>query len=142
MDKSKDIQDEKENTDATATPLDTILDELPEDARPEVKSIMLSLFRAGGVVSPQIELSQKLTPENIDHFIDADDRESERQYKSALQTKIVRLIALMILAGFLLVVIVLLRNQPDILDNVLCTAGGLIAGIIGGYGYGKNKRDD
>ena len=43
---------------------------------------------------------------------------------------------------FIVVLVFLLSDKPDVLEKVLYTLGGLIVGAFGGYGFGKTKKDD
>lgn len=43
---------------------------------------------------------------------------------------------------FIVILVNLLIDKPDILEKVLYTMGGLIVGAFGGYGFGKTKKDD
>ena len=43
---------------------------------------------------------------------------------------------------FLVVVIVLLKDKPNIMEKMIYAAGGLIAGAVGGFGYGYKKGHD
>ena len=42
---------------------------------------------------------------------------------------------------FVIALVILLKDNPDVLEKVIYAGGGLIAGAFGGYGYGKNKRE-
>ena len=42
---------------------------------------------------------------------------------------------------FLIVIIVLLKDNLYIMEKVIYAVGGVIAGAFGGYGFGKNKND-
>jgi hypothetical protein len=43
---------------------------------------------------------------------------------------------------FIVVMVVLLKNQPDMLEKILYTLGGITAGAFGGYGFGKHQSND
>ena len=38
--------------------------------------------------------------------------------------------------------IVLLKDNPDVMEKIIYTVGGVIVGAFGGYGFGKNRNDD
>lgn len=44
--------------------------------------------------------------------------------------------------AFIVVIILLLKDIPDIMEKIIYTIGGLAAGAIGGYGFGKFKNDE
>lgn len=43
---------------------------------------------------------------------------------------------------FIIVIIIFLKDTPDVMEKIIYTAGGLIAGALGGYGFGKTKKDE
>ena len=56
-------------------------------------------------------------------------------------TKMISLIVFILTLFFIGVLIVLLKEKPDILEKILTilVSGGL--GAFGGYGFGKNSKD-
>ncbi len=38
--------------------------------------------------------------------------------------------------------IILLKDNPDIMEKIIYTVGGVVIGAFGGYGFGKNKGDE
>lgn len=42
---------------------------------------------------------------------------------------------------FFIIIIVLLKDSPDVMEKVLYAVGGVIAGAFGGYGLGQRKRE-
>lgn len=43
---------------------------------------------------------------------------------------------------FFTAIIVLLKDNPDVLEKIIYSVGGVIVGAFGGYGFGRQKRDD
>lgn len=43
---------------------------------------------------------------------------------------------------FFIVVILILKDIPDVMEKIIYGLIGLVAGAFGGYGIGKNKRED
>lgn len=68
-----------------------------------------------------------MTSQNIDKFLDG-----QQDFLGAM--------ALLFMV-FIVVLIVLLKDKPEILEKVLYSMGGLIVGAFGGYGFGKSKKD-
>ena len=52
------------------------------------------------------------------------------------------MVILLIVVAFIIILISMLKDKPDIMEKVLYASGGLIAGALGGYGFGKSKRDE
>lgn len=44
--------------------------------------------------------------------------------------------------AFIIIIIVLLKDNPEIMEKIIYTVGGVVIGAFGGYGYGKNKSED
>lgn len=34
------------------------------------------------------------------------------------------------------------RDKPDVIEKIIFTAGGAFIGFLGGFGYGKSKKND
>ena len=98
------------------------------------------LFRS--VISPQLELMKKMTTENVTEFLQGQREVSNNQFKESRDNKIFLVIVLLMVLIFVTALVILLKGNPDMLEKVLYTLGGLVAGLFGGYGYGKSKRDD
>ena len=63
-------------------------------------------------------------------------------YKERHERKIYTTVLIFLALAFFIIIVVLLKENPDLLENVICTVGGLVAGAFGGYGLGKKQRDD
>ncbi len=66
----------------------------------------------------------------------------EYQFKESRDNKIFIGIVVFLFMVFIVVLVFLLSDKPDVLEKVLYTLGGLIVGAFGGYGFGKTKKDD
>lgn len=66
----------------------------------------------------------------------------EYQFKESRDNKIFIGIVVFLFMVFIVVLVFLLCDKPDVLEKVLYTLGGLIVGAFGGYGFGKTKKDD
>ena len=43
---------------------------------------------------------------------------------------------------FFVILIILLKDNTDVMEKIIYTVGGVIAGAFGGYGFGKNRNDE
>lgn len=66
----------------------------------------------------------------------------EYQFKESRDNKIFIGIVVFLFMVFIVVLVFLLSDKPDVLEKVLYTLGGLIVGAFGGYGFGKTQKDD
>lgn len=115
-----------------------------QSAPPEEQVKILRQVSMGIVssrTSPEAELFKKITPEHISKSLDTEEKTMVNSYKERRETKIfVGVLVIIVLAVFL-VIIAMLRTNPDIMEKVLYTFGGLAAGLLGGYGIGKNRNN-
>ena len=134
----------KENRETEDIPKEfhEILDEVPEEARHEVKKMIGMSMQMGGVISPQLELMKKMTPEHVTKFLEGQQEASNNQFKEKRDNKIFMGTILFVVLVFVVVLVILLKNSPDILEKVLYSLGGLVAGLLGGYGYGKTQQGE
>lgn len=116
-----------------------ILDDLPADKRKVVKRTAIQMM---GVMQRENPLLKKITEKHIDQFLEGSKIQMQEEYKEQHEKKIFLVIVLLIALVFIVALVVLLKDNPDILEKVLYTLGGVITGAFGGYGIGKNARDD
>ena len=122
--------------------LDDILEDIPKEARHEVRKMVGMSMRMGGVISPELELMKKMTTENVTEFLQGQREAANNDFKESRDNKIFLGFVLVIILAFIVILVILLKENPDMLENVLYTLGGLVAGLLGGYGYGTTKRRD
>lgn len=102
---------------------------------------MIGMSMQMGTVSPQMEIAKKLTAEHIESYLDGQKKLSDLQFNELRERKWFYAAIVAALLVFILVLVGLLKEQPDTLDSVLHTLGGLLVGLVGGYGYGKTQSD-
>ena len=120
--------------------INDVIEKVPEEDRHEVKKMMTMSMQMGRVMSasPEMELMKKMTSQNIDTFLEG----QKAEFKESRENKIFLGIVVLLFMIFIIVLVFLLGDKPDILEKVLYTIGGLIVGAFGGYGFGKTKRND
>lgn len=124
--------------------INDVIEKVPEEDRHEVKKMMTMSMQMGRVMSasPEMELMKKMTSQNIDTFPEGQKAAMEYEFKESRENKIFLGIVVLLFMIFIIVLVFLLGDKPDILEKVLYTIGGLIVGAFGGYGFGKTKRND
>lgn len=122
--------------------IDSILENIPKEDRHEVRKMIGMSMQMGGVISPQMELMKKMTPDHVTSFLEGQREATRFQFKENRENKIFMVLMLAIVLVFVIVIIHLLKDKPDIMEKVLYAAGGLVAGAVGGYGFGKSKKED
>ena len=121
--------------------LDAMLDGLPEDEKPVMRKMIAATLRVSNTISPQTELMRKVSSENISELLQLQKQENELIYKDSRNNRIVSIVAVSIVAIFAIVIIILLKDQPELLKEILIPLISLIVGAVGGYGFGKSRRD-
>lgn len=122
--------------------LSEVLDGVPEEERKVIEKRMVSMFQMGGSFSPESAISKKITEEHITQYLDGAREDMRNSYSEKKQGKIFLFLSLLLSMVFFIAVIVILKDQPDIMEKIIYTLGGLIAGAFGGYGFGKKKSGD
>lgn len=136
------MSEKQENSHLTGLEeMDEILDGMPEEDQKQLTRMVGLSMQMSRVVSPEAELMRKMTPENIESYLDGQKKAQEYSYQEGRDNKIFYGIVIFAVLVFILILVVLLKDKSEILEKVLYSVGGLIAGLIGGYGYGKTKRD-
>lgn len=138
----QDSDDIKEDEIEVPDELRDILEDIPQEAQHKVKSIIGMSMRMGGVISPQLELMKKMTPEHVSEFLQGQREASNNEFKESRDSKFFMAFVLTAVLIFVVIIVVLLKDKPDIMEKVLYTIGGLITGLVGGYGFGKTRSDN
>ena len=118
-----------------------VLDDVPEKSKKIIEQMMISTIQMKSE-SPETITAHNITPEHITKFIDGANKEAEYFYKDKRQTRWFVLAVIAVLLVFTLVIINMLRDKPEIMEKVLYSIGGFVAGLAGGYGFGKTKKQD
>lgn len=133
--------EENGNTmESTPEEFEKFVESAPEGIRHELKQMSM-FMQMSGRVSPEAELMKKLQPEHVTEFLAGQREASQNQFKESRERKIFLAFILVIILVFIIVLVVILKDKASLLEKVLYTLGGLITGLIGGYGYGKSRDD-
>lgn len=130
-----------EQEEGNLSELEEALEDVPEEVRHEVKNMMMSMHM-GRITSPEMKLMDKLTPEHVSEFLAGEREASNNQFKESRDNKIFLGITLVVVLVFIVILVIILKDKPDILEKVLFTLGGLVTGLLGGYGFGKYKGSE
>ena len=94
------------------------------------------------MISSENEVAKKITEEHITQYLEGTKLEMENSYEEKKHKKILVFLTIFLTMAFIVVIILLLKDIPDIMEKIIYTIGGLAAGAIGGYGFGKFKNDE
>ncbi len=135
--------EEKDKIDIKSTDdeLLEVINELPKEQREAVESLIFQSVQMQAMVSPESAMLKKIDGEHITKFLDASEKNMELSYKDRNNTR--KAILIVVIASFVLVsfLVFMLKSNPETLEKVLFTIGGVIAGAFGGYGFGKHKQE-
>lgn len=124
--------------------INDVIEKVPAEDRHQVKKMMSMTMEMGRFMSasPEMELMKKMTDQNIETFLNGQKEAMTYQFKESRENKIFLGIMVVCFMVFIIILITLLSDKPDVLEKVLYTIGGLIVGAFGGYGFGKTKKDE
>ncbi len=131
---SEDLQDE--------TILNEVLENAPPEHRKKIEQMMISSIQMRAELSPETEVMKKLTSAHITSFLAASKEEMEKSYQDRNRQRIFSVIMVGLAMLFVIILVLLLKDHPDVMEKVIYASGGLVAGAIGGYGFGKNKSSN
>ena len=114
------------------------LDGLPKEVSSMIRYSM-TLMNAN---MREPSLADKFTPEHIDKALDIQKEGMQIEHKDNNTNRLFMLAVILVIAAIIVTILVLFRDKPEMAEKILYAAGGLIAGAIGGYGYGKSKRGE
>lgn len=121
--------------------IEEALESVPPEHRKVIERMMISSsVQMRSIVSPETAVMKKITEEHISQYLDGAEQEMKNSYKEKFHKKVFTFLSMIIAMIFFIIIIVLLKDVPDIMEKVIYTVGGVIAGAFGGYGLGKNQR--
>lgn len=148
VDEPKKSTDDEKSTDTTAivkpeesTEEAEAIDMLEGLPTQEKKIVSREMIRMMGVMKQENPIVKKITPEH-DKFLDGSKLELQESYKERHERKIFQFLIFTVSLIFIGVLAWMLKDKEDLLEKILYTLGGLVAGAFGGYGYGKKSGED
>lgn len=139
----KDLQTELSSDTLPEGVLNDILENVPEEHRKQVeKTIIASTFQMKGMISPEVTVMNKITEEHITEYLQGARQEMENSFEERKENRLYTFITLLVGMVFLIIIILLLKDKPDFMEKIIYSLVSLVAGAIGGYGYGRTKGND
>lgn len=135
--------------DENAEDIESIIDDienLPTDAKKLVKKLVVQEFGMMGIghISQENEIAKKINEEHIANYLDGAKEQMQNDYKERHERKIYTVTLVFLALLFFIAIILILKDNPDVLEKIIYSVAGLMAGAFGGYGFGKhsNRSDD
>ena len=87
--------------------------------------------------SPESAVSKKINEEHISTFLKDSGDNMRLTHKGQTQNRILTFAIAFLLVFFFCFIIWVFKNYPDVVEKLIFTAGGVIVGGLGGFGFGK-----
>lgn len=142
-DKDPQLLDAANKNELEEAELEDVLESVPPEHRKIIERMMISSsIQMRSITSPETEVMKKLTPDHISKYLDGAELEMKNSYAEKLYRKVFTFLTTIVAMVFFIILVILLKDIPDVMEKVIYIVGGVIVGAFGGYGFGKNKNDD
>ena len=123
------------------------LEDVLESVRPEYRKVIermmiSSSIQMRSISSPETVVMKKLTPDHISKYLDGSELEMKNSYAEKFHRKIFTFLTMIVAMAFFIFLVILLKDNPDVMEKIIYTVGGVVIGAFGGYGFGKNRNDE
>lgn len=125
--------------------IQALLESVPKEKRKNAERLVIEkTFGMMGIgqMSQENEIAKKITENHISTFLDSSREQMQNDYKERHEKKIFTVVLVFLALCFFIAVIILLKDKPDILEKVIYSVAGLVAGAFGGYGLGRHQSKD
>lgn len=123
--------------------LEDVLESVPPEHRKMIERMMISSsIQMKSISSPETAVMKKITPDHISQYLDGAELEMKNSYAEKFHRKIFTFSTMIVSMIFFVILVILLKDNPDVMEKVIYTVGGVVVGAFGGYGFGKNKSDE
>ena len=141
-DKELHFLDDVNRDDLEEAELEDVLENVPPEQRKIIERMMISSsFQLRSMSSPEAAVMKKLTPEHISKYLDGAELDMKNSYAEKFHKKVFTFLTIIVAMVFFIAIIVLLKDNPEVMEKIIYTVGGVIIGAFGGYGFGKNRND-
>lgn len=121
--------------------LEDVLESVTPEHRKVIERMMISSsIQMRSISSPETAVMKKITPDHISKYLDGAELEMKNSYQEKFHRKIFIFTTMVVAMIFFIVLVILLKDNPDVMEKVIYTAGGIVAGAFGGYGFGRNRN--
>ena len=117
--------------------VDIIDSESKEHELIEMSQVMATLSQ----ISSGTDFSDKITTEHITRYLDGAEQNMTLAFEEKKHSKYFILALAIIVSIVFIILVVILKDKPDVLEKLIYSVGGLFTGFAGGYGLGKKRED-
>ncbi len=150
------MEDNKEQNDIETQPLDNVdkdnleeteLEDVLESVSPEHRKVIermmiSSSIHMRSISSPETAVMKKITPAHITRYLEGAELEMKNSYAEKFHRKVFTFLTMIVAMVFFIFLVILLKDNPDVMEKVIYIVGGVVVGAFGGYGFGKNRNDE
>lgn len=141
--KEKQVLDNVDKDSLEEAELEDVLESVPPEHRKVIERMMISSsIQMRSISSPETAVMKKLTPDNISKYLDGAELEMKNSYAEKFHRKIFTFLTMLVAMAFFILLVILLKDNPDIMEKIIYIVGGVVIGAFGGYGFGKNRNDE
>ena len=91
---------------------------------------------------PGMEISNKITPEHINQMLATEDKKVDIALKDRHEDRIFKFAIIFIAVIVIFALCLFFKDDIESLQKIIAPIISLIIGAVGGYGYGKTKKDN
>ena len=118
-----------------------VLEGLPNEKRATIERTIVSQFAMiSSRSSPELEISKKITSDHITKLLETQSKGMDYSFKDEKNKRWFYLGLIALVSAVVIALVVILKNNPEVMEKVLIGLGSAIAGAAGGYGI-KAARD-
>lgn len=116
-----------------------ILEGVPEVQKRQITRVMEAQFSMISRVSPEMEVSKKITSDHITTMLDNQSKAMDLQHKDQWQKMVFYGVVVFFLLVAVFGIIYLLKDTPDTMERILTVIVTAVITGLGGYGIGYKK---
>lgn len=134
------VNEENEEMYENVEDVESLIDNLPPSQQSMVRlSMHMAKFMES---SSENSISDKITEQHITKYLESSEKNMENSYRDKNRNRWF-LLAVMVLAIIVVFgIMIVFKDNPDMVEKILYAAGGFTAGALGGFGFGKSKSDE
>ena len=124
--------------------LEDVLESVPPEHRKVIERMIISssVQMRRSLPSPETAVMKKLTPDHISKYLDGAELEMKNSYAEKFHRKVFTFLTMIVAMVFFIFLVILLKDNPDVMEKIIYTVGGVVVGAFCGYGFGKNRNDE
>lgn len=124
-----------------------MISDIPDEVKEEIVESITSIQRTQSMsFPPETLVMSKITEEHISEFLAASRENMQKSYEEKRNNKFFLCFLILIALIFVIAIIILLKDQAQIMEKIIYIFLGFLGGAAGGYGIGRkngsNNEDD